>query len=67
MAQKNDPIRWKNMRNLLSTQRRATLTWKDAQGKTWFKKLSTTPEPKQLDIYRKLNVLNQLNDHIFEA
>jgi transposase len=67
MAQKNDPVHWKSMRDLLATHRRTTLTWKDAEEKTWFKKLSTIPEAKQLDIYRKLNVSNQLNDHIFEA
>ena len=67
MAQKDDPMHWRSIRDLLTTHRRTTLTWKDGKEKTWFKKLSTIPEPKQLDIYRKLNISNKLKDHIFEV
>ena len=61
------PQKWHKLRLSLQNHRRSTLQWKDESGSTWFKKSSSLPEPKHMDIYNYLAIKNPLNDLVFSA
>jgi transposase len=59
--------KWHKLRLSLQNHRRSTLQWKDELGSTYFKKISTLPEPIHMDIYSHLAVKNPLKDMLFSA
>lgn len=67
MLQKESPTRWSTMRQTLENHNRCTVQWKDSEDQTWYKKLSSTPEPTHLDIYRKLDIKNPLKSFIYKV
>ena len=59
--------KWHKLRLSLQSHRRSTLQWKDESGSTFFKKLSTLPEPVHMDTYSQLAIKNPLKDMVFSA
>lgn len=59
------PAHWHTIREQLRTHSRCTITWKDADGESCNKKVSSKPEPTHCQTYRKLNIRNPLKDYVF--
>lgn len=59
------PQKWHKLRLSLQNHRRSTLQWRDEAGSTYFKKISTLPEPIHMDIYNNLAIKNPLKDMVF--
>ena len=58
--------RWHVLRELMGTHRRSTICWQNEQGETWNKRLSSSPEARQLQIYGKLQIKDPLHAHIYK-
>ena len=58
--------RWHVLREFMSTHRRSTICWQNEQGETWNKRLSSSPEARQLQIYGKLQIKDPLHAHIYK-
>ncbi len=67
ISEKGDGMRWQSIREILETHQRQLVTWRDEKDKVWFKKTSARPEPNHVNIYRKLKVVDFLEDYIYPA
>jgi hypothetical protein len=59
--------RWSTIKDALSTHQRTRLTWRDSDNQCWFKNHSAKAEIEHNEIYSKLNVRNELVDHVYKS